>query len=111
MIFISYSRADGRALADGLYQALLIRGFPVWRDERSIDPYADFSAEIERALQSSTHMLVCITPRTARTDAFMRREIVYAQRVGVSIIPFLDKGVDAVDIPATISHLTWIDGS
>jgi DNA polymerase III delta prime subunit len=107
-VFISYARADGRTLADRLYQALEGYGIPAWRDQRDLDPYQDFSAEIETAIQASSHVVVCLTPSIAkRKDSFVRREIIYAQGK-VPISPVLFPGFAAGDIPILINHLTWL---
>ena len=112
MLFISYARTDGTAVAERLYREFLLRGIHAWRDTRSIDPYTDFSVEIERAIRSSSFVILCLTPSIAtRFDSFARREIVYAQQQRIPIIPFLANGAGPTDVPVTISHITWIDGN
>ena len=107
-VFISYARADGRSIADRLYQSLEGLGIPAWRDQRDLDPYQDFSAEIETAIQAASHVVVCLTPSIAqRKDSFVRREIIYAQgRAPIS--PVLFPGFAPGDIPILINHLTWL---
>ena len=71
-IFISYARADGFNKADRLYHALTERGFRAWRDQRNLNPYQDFSGEIEIAIEQSRHVIVCLTPSIAvRKDSFV----------------------------------------
>jgi hypothetical protein len=36
-------------------------GFGPWHDKRNLDPYQDFSAEIEKALQDADYVLFCVT--------------------------------------------------
>lgn len=64
-VFISYGRSDGRATAQELNRFLRARGISTWQDVRDIDPYMDFSGEIERAIESSMHVVVCLTPSIA----------------------------------------------
>lgn len=108
-IFISYARLDGCGVADRLYQAFCERGMAAWRDERSIDPHQDFSAEIEKAIEAASHVVVCLTPSIAeRRDSFVRREIVYAQGIGRPVTPILFPGFPTGRVPVLINHLTWL---
>jgi RNA polymerase sigma factor (sigma-70 family) len=108
-VFISYSREDGREYAESLYEELTARGIAAWRDERDIDPYQDFSGEIEKAIEKATHVLVCLTPSIARRkDSFVRREIIYAQNWEKPITPLLFPGIEKRDVPTLINHLIWI---
>ncbi|MBZ0280216.1 MAG: HEAT repeat domain-containing protein [Anaerolineae bacterium] len=77
-VFISYSRRDGNAQAERLERELRAKGFRVWRDVRDIDPVKDFTADIERGIQDSDFIIVCVTKDTQRPDSFVRREIYYA---------------------------------
>lgn len=109
-VFISYAREDGREYADRLYRAFNERGISAWRDERNINPYQDFSGEIEKAIEESTHVVACLTPSIARRkDSFVRREIIYAQGWEKPITPLVMPGFDKKHIPTLINHLTWLD--
>lgn len=117
-VFISYARADGRDEADRLYQEFDGAGLKAWRDERSLDPYQDFSGEIEIAIEKSQHVVVCLTPsllahyddRTGkRKDSFVRREIIYAQGCEKPIIPLVFPDFPKGKVPTLINHLTWLD--
>ena len=61
-VFISYARRDGSQLAARLDRDLQAVGYSTWRDVRSIDPYQDFSGEIEAGIRSAELVVVCITP-------------------------------------------------
>lgn len=109
-VFISYARADGDDNSNQIYNALYQERFSVWRDQRNIKPYQDFSVAIERAIRKASHVLVCLTPSIVkRDDSFVRREIIYAQNQKRPIIPLLFAGFSAQDVPILISHLTYID--
>jgi len=111
-VFISYARQDGRDHADHLYRELDQRGLKVWRDERNINPFQDFSGEIEIAIESSSHVVVCLTPSIAeRKDSFVRREIIYAQGCHKPITPLVFPSFPRNRIPTLINHLTWEDFS
>jgi hypothetical protein len=82
-VFISYARSDGYAAAQELNQFLQANSIATWQDVRDLDPYQDFSAEIETAIEAAMHVVVCLTPSIVeRKDSFVRREIIYAQGVG-----------------------------
>lgn len=105
-VFISYSRVDGQVHAETLYQKLSAAGFEAWRDERSLNPYVDFSAQIESAIRRATHVVVCVTPAVEATPScFVRREILYAQSKGKPILPLI---YDGATIPVLINDLLWI---
>jgi hypothetical protein len=74
-LFISYARKDGAANAERVDRTLAGAGFATWRDTRGIDPTADFTAEIEKAIESATYLIACITPDVKRDDSFVRREL------------------------------------
>jgi hypothetical protein len=105
-VFISYARKDGRAHAARLDADLRAAGFKTWRDTRDIDPNQDFSAELERAIEDSSHVVCCITPDVRRDNSFVRREIGYAQIIGKPIVPLVfDKTIP----PIQIVNITRID--
>ncbi|HEX2619063.1 MAG TPA: TIR domain-containing protein, partial [Phototrophicaceae bacterium] len=106
-IFISYARRDGRLFAERLEQALQVAGFPVWRDSRNLDPWQDFSSELEKAIEASTKVVCCITPDVRREDSFVRRELQYSLNLKKPIVPLLF--VDGGWTPIQISTVTHID--
>jgi HEAT repeat protein len=109
-VFISYSRIDGREFSDQLYRHFQFYSVDVWRDERNLDKYQDYSVMIERAIRRATHVVVCLTPSVVdRPDSFVRREIIYAQNQGKPVIPLRYDGISPKDIPILISHLIWIE--
>ena len=105
-VFISYARKDGSNYAVQLDDTLCERGFRTWRDKRSLDPTQDFTAELERAIESAAYVVVCITPDVRRDDSFARREIGYALVVKK---PVLVARFNDVPPPISIVNHTWID--
>lgn len=106
-IFISYARQDGLSFAERLEADLQKAGRRVWRDRRNLDPHQDFTAELEKAIESASHVAVCLTPDTKRDDSFVRREIGYALACQKPIIPLVM--VANVIPPIHIVNLTRID--
>jgi hypothetical protein len=85
-IFISYARRDGAKYAEALDCNLQKRGFRTWRDKRSIPPEKDFTAIIEKAIESSSYVVVCVTKDSKREDGLVRREIQYALLEGKPVL-------------------------
>ncbi|MEL6526244.1 MAG: TIR domain-containing protein, partial [Chloroflexota bacterium] len=86
-VFISYSRRDGNIYAEKLEQELKSAGYKVWRDTRNINPNQDFTAEIEKGIEASDVIAVCVTPDIRRDNSFVRREIQYADVVQKPAFP------------------------
>src|SRR5450432_2632692 len=61
-IFISYAWIDGHDYAEKLERDLQASGYSTWRDTRNIHPDQDFTAEIEKAIEPASHVVVCMTP-------------------------------------------------
>jgi TIR domain-containing protein len=110
-VFISYARADGRAEATRLVHALTDRHISAWMDESSIDPYQDFSVDIEKAIARASHVVVCLTPTLAGARSFVLNEIICAQNKGKPIIPLLLPAFPRNAVPILINNLIWIDFS
>lgn len=105
-VFISYARSDGREYASRLYHGLMAHGFSGWLDTRNINPTQDFTAEIELAIENASHVAVCITPDSKRSDSFVRREIQYAQALRKPVIP-----LRFADVPPHVQLINneWVD--
>jgi hypothetical protein len=106
IVFISYSRRDGHDAAEWLEHALTARGVRTWRDTRDIDPFRDFTADIETHIDEASHVVVCVTEDSKRSDSFVRREIQYALLARKAVIP-----LRFADIPPHISIINceWVD--
>ena len=105
-VFISYARRDGAAFAARIERALADVGVKTWRDTRGIDPRADFTAEIETAIEAASHVVACITPDVKRDDSFVRRELGYALAVRV---PIVVARFAAIVPPVSIVNHTYVD--
>ncbi|MBL8156814.1 MAG: toll/interleukin-1 receptor domain-containing protein, partial [Anaerolineae bacterium] len=106
VIFISYAREDGSEAAARLDEALRERGYKTWRDVRNINRAADFTAEIEDAIESSRFVVVCVTSGVKRKDSFVRREITYASLLKK---PILVARFEDIPPPITIVNNTSFD--
>src|SRR5579862_4322110 len=105
-VFISYARRDGSDEAEELFTALTKEGIHAWRDTKNLNPYEGFDSEIEKAIESASHVVVCVTPDIRREDSFVRREIAFAMEENKPIIPLVFLGGRR---PITIINHTYID--
>jgi HEAT repeat protein len=111
-VFISYARADGLASAARLFRELADKQIGAWMDELSVDPYQDFTVEIERNIKSASHVVVCLTPsldEPHQPKSWVRREILYALNQRKPIIPLLLQGFPRSAVPIQITDLTSVD--
>jgi HEAT repeat protein len=100
-IFISYARSDGSDAATHVLTELARSQISAWMDGRNLDPFHDFTAEIEDAIERASHIAVCITQGSKRDDSFVRREIQYAIISHKPIVP-----LRLADIPPHIQIVT-----
>jgi hypothetical protein len=106
--YLSYSRIDGASAAETIRVALEGAGIDCWLDTRDIDPFQDFTAELERNIEAASHVIVCLTPDSKRPDSFVRREIQYAVLSQKAIIPVKFSTL----VPhISIVNLEWVDWS
>ena len=105
-VFLSYARQDGANAARRLAASLAEAGHAVWWDQRNLDPFRDFTAEIELAIEAAKVVLVAVTSGVRRADSFVRREIGYALALGKPIVPLI---MDGTRPPIAVINLTYID--
>jgi hypothetical protein len=115
-VFISYARADA-GYAERVDRDLKAHNFETWRDVRDLDESQDFTGEIEFAIRSSSHVIVCLTRDVQqRPDSFVRREIAYALQQDAkrreadpsSRLPLIPLVFPFGELPVLISTLTAI---
>src|SRR5690606_16101722 len=106
-IFLSYARRDGLPYVERLEKDLNAADYSTWRDKRNLNPYQDFSTEIERAIKSASLVVVLVTPEVnLRDDSFVRREVIYALWKKKPIVQLLLPHTDPL---IQIIHLTLIE--
>ncbi|MBZ0298291.1 MAG: HEAT repeat domain-containing protein [Anaerolineae bacterium] len=88
-IFLSYSRNDGNDYVAEVQRELEARSYATWRDTRDLHPDQDFTADIEAAIEKSSHVVVCVTEDSKRNNSFVRREIQYALVIKKPVISLL----------------------
>src|SRR5579863_5810609 len=84
-VFISYSREDS-AFVDRLEADLRARGFLTWVDRRRLEGGQDWQAEIDRAIDRHTVMVLVLSPNSINSVA-VRHEYDYAMARNKLIYP------------------------
>ncbi len=107
-IFISYARRDGRDLALKLRKDLANAGLNVWLDTAEIEGGANWSHEIEYAIEQCTVVLALLSAGSFRSE-ICRAEQLRALRKGKRVIP-LRVQLDA-ELPLHLEHLNYRDFS
>src|SRR4051812_2448016 len=99
-IFISYSRADGRAFAEVFEQRLKQEHPPIksWRDLKSMKG-EDIRPQVLRAIEDVKHLVLILSRRALESD-WVRREWTHARMVGRKVSPVLaDRSIKRGDLP------------
>src|SRR5215475_7871547 len=109
-IFISYSRADGRAFAKEFERRLEEEaGIKSWRDLKSIEGGEDIRPQVLRAIETVKH-LVLILSRCALESEWVKREWTHARMVGRKVSPVLaDPTIRRSDLPGWIRRADVYD--
>ena len=97
-IFISYSRADGRAFAEAFERRLECEGIQSWRDLKSMES-GDIRPQVLRAIERVQHFVLILSRRTLTSD-WIKREWSHARMVGKRVSPVLaDPTLKRADLP------------
>jgi len=109
-VFISYSREDS-AFVDRLEADLRARGFQTWVDRRRLEGGQDWQAEIDRAIDRHTVMVLVLSPNSTESSA-VAHELEHANRRNMRVVPILIekcvphfKGADGRDLSLPVQ---WI---
>jgi hypothetical protein len=98
-IFLSYARRDNRQPPDyvtlrtddpitALQTKLARIGFPLWRDTHDIYGGEGWWEQIQRAIEKSDALVVCLSANWLASDV-ARKERLYALELGIPVLPIL----------------------
>src|SRR5262245_32489210 len=110
-LFISYSRKDGAAFADGLRRDLEARGFSIWQDLVALEGGRDWGSQIDNALKSKAlqDFILVVTPQ-ALESLVVRREIRLARQEGKTVCPVKGPGLKGIsELPRRLGQLYDLD--
>jgi hypothetical protein len=77
----------------------------VWRDVDNIPAGASWDAEIQKALNECTHLLLVATPESVQSPN-VADEISFALNKGKTVIPIILK---PCELPLRIHRAQWVD--
>lgn len=94
-VFISYRREGGLDFARSIAYYLRIEGYQCFFDQRELKT-GQFNEQIYEAIDNSKHFLSVLTPgaleRCANKEDWVRKEIEYAIKKGVHVVPVAVRG-------------------
>ncbi|MGH8533237.1 MAG: toll/interleukin-1 receptor domain-containing protein [Gammaproteobacteria bacterium] len=105
-IFVSYSRDDSQ-FAVKLASDLKAAGADAWLDELDIPPGARWDRAVEKALESSTCLIVILSPSSVASDNVMD-EVSFAIDEKKAIVPVV---IENCRIPLRMRRFQYIDFS
>lgn len=76
-VFLCHSSGDKPIVRD-LYQKLIAEGWiDVWLDEQKLLPGMDWNLEIEKAVEASDVIMVCLSSNSVTKEGYVQRELRY----------------------------------
>jgi hypothetical protein len=105
-IFISYGRADARELAIRLRDNLQDVGYSVWLDLNELPGGANWSQDIEEAIEHCHLMIAVMSPHSYNSQ-WCRAEQLRAIRKGKRIIPLL--AIVGTEVPLHLEHINYLN--
>lgn len=112
MVFLCHSSEDKEEVRR-LYHRLRADGIDPWFDEENILPGQDWEREIAKAVQSSTVVIVCLSPGSVAKTGYVQKEIRHALNVAdeqpegrIFIIPA--RIADCL-VPDRLKKWQWVD--
>jgi hypothetical protein len=105
-IFISYGRADARDLAMRMRDDLQAVGYSVWLDLNELPGGANWSQDIEEAIEYCHVMIAVMSPHSYNSQ-WCRAEQLRAIRKGKRIIPLM--AVPGAEVPLHLEHLNYLN--
>jgi TIR domain-containing protein len=111
-VFLSYTHADFKPVRK-LYEDLNEQGFDVWFDEESLIPGQDWRTEIEKGLNSSDAVIICLSPESVNKEGFIQKEFKFALEKALEMpegkIFLIPARVEECDVPQTFNKYQWVD--
>lgn len=101
-VFLSYSHGTG-VLAKNVAQALRSQGARVWLDVEQIEPGADITTAVRRALEETDTFIALVSRESSPNFEF---ECDLARKGGVRILPVL---AEQAAMPAQLEGVQYID--
>src|SRR5947209_1878217 len=87
--------------------------FDLWFDQESLLPGQDWRLEIEKALDMTDVVLICLSKRSVTKDGFVQREMHYtldrSEEKPEGAIFLIPVKLEPCDIPLRLKRIHWVD--
>jgi hypothetical protein len=111
-IFLCHA-SDDKAEVRKLYNLLVQRGADPWLDTEKLLPGQDWNFEINKALDDSDVILLCLSKRTVDKEGYVQREIRIALDRALEMpegrIFLIPARLEECDLPFKIRTYQWVD--
>ena len=97
MLFLSYSREDGKRVAE-LAATLQQNGWKIWMDLESIAGGSEWREKIGQGISEATAVVFNVSPSACSSD-YVRKEVFFAIRHQKPIVPVMIGNSKAVELP------------
>ena len=112
-VFLCHSSQDKPAVRV-LYDALKAEGWiDPWLDKAKILPGQDWRMVIEKAVEESDMVIVCLSKHSITKEGFVQKEIRYAYDIALEkpegIIFLIPLRLEECEVPRGLRSLQWVD--
>jgi len=111
-IFLCHSTGD-KPEVEKLYAYLLNQGADPWLDSEKLLPGQDWNYEINKALDDSDVILLCLSKRSVNKEGYVQREIRLAldreQEMPEGRIFLIPGRLEECELPRRLQSYQWVD--
>ena len=111
-IFLCHSSGDKAEVKD-LYNLLLQRGADPWLDSEKLLPGQDWNLEINKVLDASDVILLCLSKKSVDKEGYVQREIRIALDRALEMpegrIFLIPARLEECELPYKIKSYQWVD--
>jgi hypothetical protein len=111
-IFLCHALEDKKQVVD-LYHLLIKQGADPWLDSEKILPGQEWNFEINKALDESDVILLCLSKRSVSKEGYVQREIRIALDHALEMpeghIFLIPARLEECSLPQRISSYQWVD--
>lgn len=111
-IFLCHA-SDDKAAVKNLYRLLVERGADPWLDVEKLLPGQDWNLEINKALDGSDVILLCLSKKSVDKEGYVQREIRIALDRALEMpegrIFLIPARLEECDLPSKIKTYQWVD--
>ncbi|MGE5376891.1 MAG: toll/interleukin-1 receptor domain-containing protein, partial [Bacteroidota bacterium] len=112
-VFLCHASQD-KPFVRELFHRLKAEGWiDPWLDEKKLLPGQDWRLEIEKAVETSDIVIICLSNVSVSKEGYIQKEFRYAREIALEktegtifIIPLR---LDDCDVPRGLSEYQWVD--